>query len=545
MSLYYTLTLMTLGLVLLLWSVKPAYTLCKRQSRWGWRAVLILIVLFIIGYGVATAYILWISNSSLTDLVMSVILFGGSLFVNLVLYLSLMTIDSLDEHIIVNEYNALYDSLTHLPNRKHLIDYLQKRVDKDTERARLDEAKDRPYADAFAVVLLDLDKFKSINDTLGHMSGDLLLKQLAQRLSATLKSAQLIARMGGDEFICIVPTAGKNLLLVEALCQELRTQLQQPFNLNGHRVGISASPGVALYPQHGEDVETLLKHADVAMYEAKRQQLLFSVYEPYMSKRSKRTLEIAARLPSAVTNQEFELHFQPIFNLAGDVFSTEALIRWPQADGTMIPPDEFIPLAEQSYLIREITRWVVESGLERLKHWHAIGHEIKLQVNISPQDLVEFSFVEFIKQQLLEKDIAPALLTLEITENAIIRNQVRSFNMLSELHQMGVNISLDDFGTGFSSLSLINKLPLSQLKIDHSFVSDMDTKQKRLAIVQSTVDLGKNMSLEVIAEGVENSNQIEILDLLGCEYIQGNYLAEPMPVPEFEAWLQDQPQANS
>lgn len=545
MSLYYTLTLMTLGLVLLLWSVKPAYTLCQRQSRWGWRAVLILIVLFIIGYGVATAYILWISNSSLTDLVMSVILFGGSLFVNLVLYLSLMTIDSLDEHIIVNEYNALYDSLTHLPNRKHLIDYLQKRVDKDTERARLDEAKDRPDADAFAVVLLDLDKFKSINDTLGHMSGDLLLKQLAQRLSATLKSAQLIARMGGDEFICIVPIAGKDLLLVEALCQELRTQLQQPFNLNGHRVGISASPGVALYPQHGEDVETLLKHADVAMYEAKRQQLLFSVYEPYMSKRSKRTLEIAARLPSAVTNQEFELHFQPIFNLAGDVFSTEALIRWPQADGTMIPPDEFIPLAEQSYLIREITRWVVESGLERLKHWHAIGHAIKLQVNISPQDLVEFSFVEFIKQQLLEKDIAPALLTLEITENAIIRNQVRSFNMLSELHQMGVNISLDDFGTGFSSLSLINKLPLSQLKIDHSFVSDMDTKQKRLAIVQSTVDLGKNMSLEVIAEGVENSNQIEILDLLGCEYIQGNYLAEPMPVAEFEAWLQDQPQANS
>ena len=545
MSLYYTLTLMTIGLVLLLWSVKPAYTLCKRQSRWGWRAVLILIVLFIIGYGVATAYILWISNSSLTDLVMSVILFGGSLFVNLVLYLSLMTIDSLDEHIIVNEYNALYDSLTHLPNRKHLIDYLQKRVDKDTERARLDEAKDRPDADAFAVVLLDLDKFKSINDTLGHMSGDLLLKQLAQRLSATLKSAQLIARMGGDEFICIVPIAGKDLLLVEALCQELRTQLQQPFNLNGHRVGISASPGVALYPQHGEDVETLLKHADVAMYEAKRQQLLFSVYEPYMSKRSKRTLEIAARLPSAVTNQEFELHFQPIFNLAGDVFSTEALIRWPQADGTMIPPDEFIPLAEQSYLIREITRWVVESGLERLKHWHAIGHAIKLQVNISPQDLVEFSFVEFIKQQLLEQDIAPALLTLEITENAIIRNQVRSFNMLSELHQMGVNISLDDFGTGFSSLSLINKLPLSQLKIDHSFVSDMDTKQKRLAIVQSTVDLGKNMSLEVIAEGVENSNQIEILDLLGCEYIQGNYLAEPMPVAEFEAWLQDQPQANS
>lgn len=545
MSLYYTLTLMTLGLVLLLWSVKPAYTLCKRQSRWGWRAVLILIVLFIIGYGVATAYILWISNSSLTDLVMSVILFGGSLFVNLVLYLSLKTIDSLDEHIVVNEYNALYDSLTHLPNRKHLIDYLQKRVDKDTERARLDEAKDRPDADAFAVVLLDLDRFKSINDTLGHMSGDLLLKQLAQRLSATLKSAQLIARMGGDEFICIVPTAGKDLLLVEALCQELRTQLQQPFNLNGHRVGISASPGVALYPQHGEDVETLLKHADVAMYEAKRQQLLFSVYEPYMSKRSKRTLEIAARLPSAVANQEFELHFQPIFNLAGDVFSTEALIRWPQADGTMIPPDEFIPLAEQSYLIREITRWVVESGLERLKHWHAIGHAIKLQVNISPQDLVEFSFVEFIKQQLLEQDIAPALLTLEITENAIIRNQVRSFNMLSELHQMGVNISLDDFGTGFSSLSLINKLPLSQLKIDHSFVSDMDTKQKRLAIVQSTVDLGKNMSLEVIAEGVENSNQIEILDLLGCEYIQGNYLAEPMPVAEFEAWLQDQPQANS
>ena len=544
MSLYYTLTLMTLGIVLLLWSVKPAYTLCRRQSRWGWRAVLTLIVLFIIGYGVATAYILLISNSSLTDLVMSIILFGGSLFVNLVLYLSLMTIDSLDEHIVVNEYNALYDSLTDLPNRKYLIDYLQKRVDADINNGTFAKSKGRVETDAFAVVLLDLDKFKSINDTLGHMSGDLLLKQLAQRLSATLKSAELIARMGGDEFICIVPTAGKDLGLVDELCQVLRTQLKQPFNLNGHRVGISASPGVALYPQHGEDVETLLKHADVAMYEAKRQQLLFSVYEPYMSKQSKRTLEIAARLPSAVANQEFELQFQPIFNLAGDVFSTEALIRWPQADGTMILPVEFIPLAEQSYLIREVTRWVVESGLERLKYWHSIGHQIKLQVNISPQDLVEFSFVEFIKSQLQDKGIKPSYLTLEITENAIIRNQVRSFDMLSELHQMGVNISLDDFGTGFSSLSLINKLPLSQLKIDHSFVSDMDTKQKRLAIVQSTVDLGKNMSLEVIAEGVENSNQIEILELLGCEYIQGNYLAKPMPVAEFESWLKDQPKAS-
>ncbi|HCH25078.1 MAG TPA: hypothetical protein DE179_12380 [Oceanospirillaceae bacterium] len=541
MSMYYTLTLMALALALLLWSLKPAYTLCRRQSRWGWRVVLILIVLFIIGYGVATAYILLLSSSSSTDLVMAIIFFGGSLFVNLVLYLSLVTIDSLDEYIVVNEYNALYDSLTHLPNRKHLIDYLQKRVQANTQKATLAKPKGKAEADTFAVVLLDLDKFKSINDTLGHMSGDLLLKQLAQRLSAKLKSAEFIARMGGDEFICIVSTGKDSLDTVAELCQVLRRQLQQPFSLNGHRVGISASPSVALYPQHGEDVETLLKHADVAMYEAKRQQLLFSVFEPYMSKQSKRTLEIAARLPGAVSNQEFELQFQPIFNLAGHVFSTEALIRWPQADGTMIPPVEFIPLAEQSYLIREVTRWVVESGLERLKYWHSRGHKIKLQVNISPQDLVEFSFVEFIKGQLQEKAIEAAYLTLEITENAIIHNQVRSFNMLSELHQMGVNISLDDFGTGFSSLSLVNKLPLSQLKIDHSFVSDMDTQQRRLAIVQSTVDLGKNMSLEVIAEGVENSNQIEILDLLGCEYIQGNYLAKPMPIAEFECWLEDQP----
>lgn len=506
----------------------PAYGLCRRQQHWGWRILLLLVVLFTLGYTSVAIYLIQLVTVDISLLIIAGVLFCGSIFVNLVIFLSRNTINRIDEAARMDQYNALHDDLTELPNRKHLMQHLQKTISQAS-------ANKTPLS----VMMMDLNQFKSINDSLGHPTGDELLIQLSKRLSKCLQPGQFLARMGGDEFTIIVPQMESSLCqTTEDLCFAIRQQLEQPFDLNGYKVVIGASPGIATFPEHGLDAETLLKHADIAMYEAKREKLLCCVYQPSMSQHSEQALNIASRLPNAIANNQFELHYQPLIcNLTQSVYGVEALIRWPQANGSYVPSAEFINLAEQSHLIRDITRWVIQAGLEQLSRWHELGLQFNLQVNISARDLDEASLVGFIKQQLQRHQIAANFLTLEITEHAVITNRQRSNTILTELHKDGVQISLDDFGTGHSSLTLLNALPLNQLKIDHSFVTGMESNEKHLAIVQSTIDLGKNMHLTVVAEGIENQHQIEILDLMGCNYMQGYYLAKPMPADKLQQWL--------
>lgn len=523
-----SIVMVCVGILLLARAIMPAYTLCRRQQHWGWRALLLLVIFFTLGYLSAAIYLFQLASVDTSLLLIAGVLFCGSIFVNLVIFLSRNTINRIDEAARLDQYNALHDDLTELPNRKHLMQHLQMAID----QARAD-------AQPLAVMMMDLNQFKSINDSLGHPTGDELLIQLSQRLTHCLQPQQFLARMGGDEFTIVVPQEHGSLCdTTERLCLAIRQQLEDPFDLNGYKVVIGASPGIATYPEHGADAETLLKHADIAMYEAKREKLLCCVYEASMSQHSEHALRIASRLPAAIANNEFELHYQPLIcNLTQSVYGVEALIRWPQADGSYVPSAQFINLAEQSHLIRDITRWVIKAGLAQLSQWHQQGLQFNLQINISARDLDESSLVDYIQQQLMQHHLAAQFLTLEITEHAVITNRQRSNTILSELHKDGVQISLDDFGTGHSSLTLLNALPLNQLKIDHSFVTGMESNEKHLAIVQSTIDLGKNMHLKVVAEGIENQHQIEILDLMGCNYMQGYYLARPMPADKLQEWL--------
>ena len=520
--------LVCLGILLLARAIMPAYTLCRRQQHWGWRALLLLVVFFTLGYLSVAVYLFQLNNVNISLLIIAGVLFCGSIFVNLVIFLSRDTINRIDEAARLDQYNALHDDLTGLPNRKHLMQHLQTCI----SQASSDKTP-------LSVMMMDLNQFKSINDSLGHPTGDELLIQLSKRLAQCLQPGQFLARMGGDEFTIVLPENNAPLCAsTESLCFSIRQQLEEPFDLNGYKVVIGASPGIATFPEHGLDAETLLKHADIAMYEAKREKLLCCTYEPSMSQHSEQTLSLASRLPEAINNNEFELHYQPLIcNLTQSVYGVEALIRWPQKDGSYVPSAEFINLAEQSHLIRDITRWVIQAGLSQLSTWHQCGLQFNLQINISARDLDEASLVEYVKQQLQQHNLEAKFLTLEITEHAVITNRQRSSTILTELHNDGVQISLDDFGTGHSSLTLLNALPLNQLKIDHSFVTGMESNEKHLAIVQSTIDLGKNMHLNVVAEGIENQHQIEILDLMGCNYMQGYYLAKPMPAHQLQQWL--------
>ncbi len=489
-----------------------------------------LVIFFIIDYALVAIYLLNLPQIDTSLAIVAGVLFCGGIFVNLVILLSRDTINRIKEAAQLYQQNALHDDLTGLPNRKHLMQHLQQTI----EQANQDN---RPLS----VMMMDLNQFKSVNDTLGHPRGDELLNQLSQRLSTCLKPGQFLARMGGDEFTVVVPeTDPTQCDTMDKLCSAIRQQLEQPFDLGGYKVIIGASPGIATFPHHGSDAETLLKHADIAMCQAKREKLLCCVYEPFMSQHSERALTIASRLPQAIANNEFELHYQPLIcNLTQSVYGVEALIRWPQEDGSSIPAAEFIGLAEQSHLIRDITRWVLAAGMKQLNSWQQQGLNINLQVNISARDLDETALVNYIQEHLQVNQLDAEHLTLEITEHAVISNRQRSSAILTKLNDQGVKISLDDFGTGHSSLTLLNSLPLNQLKIDHSFVTGMESNEKNLAIVQSTIDLGKNMHLTVVAEGVENQHQIELLDLMGCNYMQGYFLGSPMPADELPQWLND------
>ncbi|MDP6969421.1 MAG: EAL domain-containing protein [Gammaproteobacteria bacterium] len=524
---YMALGLTIIGVIFLLYAARPTLKISTTESHRGWQVLLALICFFIVGYMVYIAVLLSVPNATVINLIMASILFGGSIFVVLVIYLSRVTLEQSHQVASQEQYNALHDDLTGLPNRKYLLQHLDRQVD-DAKTSQL----------SFAVMLLDLDEFKSINDTLGHFVGDLLLAQLASRLQDRLAPDIFLARMGGDEFALVVPDADP--VRINSLSVNIRNYLREPFDIDGHMISISACPGVVYFPTHGDSTAILLQRADIAMYMAKRQKLLLVTYDTGMAAMTKKNLALAARLPAAIAQQEFELFYQPLMHSDNQqIFGVEALIRWPQPDQTLLPPDLFIPLAEQSYLIRDITRWVLQTGLRQLGEWHAAGHKITLQVNISSRDLDENTLSGFIVEQLHANNLPASCLTLEITESAIVRNRTQALKILAELSELGVCVSLDDFGTGYSSMTLLDELPLKQVKIDRSFVVNIESNHSHQAIVQSTINLGSSLGLMVVAEGIENRQQVTLLAALGCDLLQGFFIAKPMDTGACSRWLQD------
>ncbi len=428
------------------------------------------------------------------------------------------------------QHQALHDGLTELPNRALLSDRLQQA----TRAARRE-------GHTLALMIMDLDHFKEINDTLGHQYGDLLLQQVAQRMREALRESDTVARLGGDEFAVLLPNL-QHQEQAAAAAAKIAEAIAAPFVLEGQQFHVGISIGIALFPRHGEDHVKLMRYADVAMYVAKRTQRGFAFYDPSQDSHSVGRLAMIGELRQALERGELAVAYQPTADLASrKVVGVEALVRWHHPEKGVIMPEQFIPLAEQTGLIQPLTLFVLEEALAQLKRWQEQGQRLRLSVNLSPRNLHGGEIVEQIEGAMARWRIAPRDLQLEITESAIMEDPMRAMNILGALNEMGIMLSIDDFGTGYSSLMYLKQLPVNQIKIDKSFVADMREKNEDQVIVRSTIDLAHNMGHQVIAEGVDNEPTLDMLSAMGCDLVQGFFISEPLDADRFDAWIRRTP----
>jgi diguanylate cyclase (GGDEF)-like protein len=418
------------------------------------------------------------------------------------------------------------DPLTGLPNRVLFSDRLQQAI-----------SASRRSQKSVSVLIMDLDNFKDVNDTLGHHNGDLLLKEVGARLkSAVLRESDTVARLGGDEFAILLPA--DDAQAAQVVARRLLDRMEQPVMLEGQSVDVHGSVGIASWPEHGEDVSTLMRRADTSMYVAKQSNTGFAVYDPSYEKDKHERLSLMGELRRAVEQDELKLYYQPKVLLAGGrTAHVEALVRWQHPERGLMPPDKFIPFSEQTGFIGKITLWVIERALRQSKQWRSKGLEVNISVNVSARDLLSAELPEAFAKLLAAYEVSPQHISLEVTESTIMSEPARALATMQRLHGMGLKLSIDDFGTGYSSLAYLKKLPVSELKIDKSFVKDMATDKDDAIIVRSTIDLGHNMGLRVVAEGVEDQETWNLLKVLGCDFAQGYHIGRPVPAEQLECQL--------
>jgi diguanylate cyclase (GGDEF)-like protein len=456
----------------------------------------------------------------------------------LVLGLGLLTLYGALFHIVLaasrrlrrqaeeNQHQARHDSLTGLPNRAWFYDQTGELL---SERRR---------GESSAVMVMDLDRFKEVNDTLGHHSGDLLLQAAAARVRRAVRASDVVSRLGGDEFAVILPGASR--AKAAEVAARVRETLEERFSVSGATVDIEASIGIALYPEHATDVETLLQRADLAMYKAKETHVGHSFYSEELDHGHPSKLSMVGELRRAIEREELVLHYQPKAALdGGSVRHVEALVRWQRPEHGMVPPNEFIPLAEHTGLIKQLSAFVLDAALRQLRAWLDSGLDLVVAVNLSARNLLEADLPDQIAELLLARRVPAERLILEITESTIMADPARALGVLSRLSAMGIRLSIDDFGVGYSSLSYLKRLPVDEIKIDRSFVAQMDSDDDDAFIVRSTIDLGRNLGLSVVAEGVETEAVWNELGDLGCDYAQGWFLGRPMPAADLAGWLRD------
>ncbi|MFV0133501.1 putative bifunctional diguanylate cyclase/phosphodiesterase [Streptomyces sp. HMX87] len=419
----------------------------------------------------------------------------------------------------------LRDPLTGLPNRQWLLERIWTALD-DAER----------IGARAALVLIDLDRFRSVNDTLGHLAGDRLLLQTADRLRQALPRGAEAARLGGDEFAVLLPVADSTTSATR-IARQLVGALGSPLDLDGLTLVLEASAGVAVFPDHALDAEGLLRRADVAMYQAKRDRTGVEVYESKRDSNTPDRLGLLGDLRRALDAHEVELHYQPKVRFDGQVAGLEALVRWVHPERGKVPPDEFIAIAESSGLMPHLTEYVLETALGQVAEWRSQGLFVPVAVNVSPRDVHTPGFAGSVAARLARHGVPAGALQLEITEHVLLEDPQRAADTLAGLTGHGVKMSLDDFGTGYSSLVHLRRLPVSELKIDRSFVARLAIDTEDAAIVRCTVDLAHSLGLLVVAEGVEDDETWERLRDLGCDAVQGWLVAAAMPPEETTAWL--------
>jgi len=441
------------------------------------------------------------------------------------------TIDSMRQHIGEREEEILKlayaDVLTELPNRALFDDRLNASV-----------AHGQDTDEKFAVVILDLNRFKYINDVLGHESGDFVLKVVANRLKATLRPYDTVARLGGDEFALLLQDVEDEA--INAAVSRIEQAFEEPVTLNNQPIDIGCSIGVAKFPEHGEDASTLLRRADMAMYSAKRLDASFAFYAPDLDEHREEHLSLLGELKRAIELDELKLFFQPKITLGdSSVLSVETLIRWQHPSRGLIPPNQFIPFAEHTGAIKLVTRWLVAKAMIQARSWADEGLNIQMSVNISTRDLLDPDFSNYVRKRLKENNVEPDMICMEITESALMQDPVRARRTVEELHRLGVSISIDDYGTGYSSLAYVKNLPVNELKIDREFIKNMINNKQDIAIVRSTIELGHNLGLKVVAEGIEREEEMQLLREFGCDQAQGYLISKALTASDMETWISD------
>ncbi|MDD5365575.1 MAG: bifunctional diguanylate cyclase/phosphodiesterase [Gallionellaceae bacterium] len=431
-------------------------------------------------------------------------------------------------------FSATHDPLTELPNRALFYDRLEQAIRADySQRGML------------AVLLLSIDNLKEIQDTLGPDNTDLLVKQLATRLASWSDSEDSVAHIDSHNFAILLGGCGDRAV-AETAARNLIKAIEPHFIVNAFKLTLHPSIGIVMAPEHGDDADTLLQRAGVAAYSAGKSISGYSVYSPTMDEHSPRRLTLMGELKRALERDELQLYYQPKIDLASNsVIGVEALVRWPHMEHGFIPPEEFIGLAERTRMIRPLSQWVLERAFQTCADWHQAGRALIVSVNLSTKDLHDPELPDQIAGIAAKTGLLPEWIVFEITEGSIMVDPLRVLAIVERLRGMGFQLSIDDFGTGYSSLSYLKKLPVSELKIDKSFVMDMLASESDAVIVRATVDLAHNLGLKVTAEGIENPEALEMLKRFGCDIGQGFLFAQPMPMAELEAWLSAWPLAST
>ena len=429
--------------------------------------------------------------------------------------------DAVESETEALEYQALHDPLTELPNRKLLNNRLQQEILR-SERSKK----------SLVFIMSDLDHFKEINDTLGHHVGDVVLQQAATRLFRTFRKTDSVARLGGDEFAMLLPET--TLKQAREISKKVVEAFEIPFVVEGNNLSLGISMGLAESPLHGDDVNILVQRADVAMYVSKRNNLGFSVYDPAQDTHSVGRLALMSEFRAAIENNSLDIVYQPKVNVkTRKIIGAEALLRWNHPERGFIEPHEFIPLAEQTGLIKPLTRWVLEQAVHQCLEWRKTWPEFNVAVNLSVHNLHDAALLDQVRDFITKENMPPSCLTLEITEGDIMTDPMRAREILESLSMMGIALSIDDFGTGYSSLSYLKQLPVNELKIDKSFVMEMTEDENDAVIVKATIDLAHNLGLKTVAEGVVDKNTWDYLRSLNCDIAQGYFISRPVSAEAF------------
>lgn len=516
-----------IGAFLLITALFPTKSLCdqKHHSTNAWRMLGALIILFLVIYGAYGVYLLK-SGTEFFDLLVAILMFCGGIFVFSVIKLAQVSINKLYVMADKERHRSMHDELTGLPNQNYFNDKINATI------ARASSIKK-----TFVVILIDINRFKEVNSSLGHFYGDFLLQEISNRIRESIRNSDTLARWGGDKFAILLPDT--NLKRAVAISNFITENINRPFQIEDNSISIETSHGIATFPEHGEHMDKLMQSAHIAMYEAQKNHVSYSIFDQKRHSSPFKKMILASELRDSMNNGGLLLFFQPqISVINGKISGVEALIRWQHPEKGLITPDHFIDVIEQTDLSRTLAIWVLDRALKHHKEWHKLGLDINVSVNLSIKNLHDYEFPAEVKKLIDKWQANPNRLTLEITESGLMVDPGRVTKVVSELKRSGINLSIDDFGTGYSSLAYLRKFPAREIKIDKSFVMDMLSNEDSAIIVKSTIDLAHNIGRLVVAEGVENHDTYVMLKRFGCDFLQGFFFSKALSADEFLKWHQ-------